>query len=135
MKNATISIKNNKIDEEPIEVVYKGHYAENRDRSYVEYEESEMTGMEGTTTRINILSDSLEIIRKGTLNSTMKFKEGHVDSFYYGMEFGTLSMEISTDSLKIVKLEDGYDIFVKYFLEVKGNYTDENHMKIRIIRN
>jgi uncharacterized beta-barrel protein YwiB (DUF1934 family) len=134
MGKATIYIINKKPDEEPIEVVYKGSYSEGKEHSVVEYDESDLTGMEGIRTRINIYQDHMEIVRTGNLNARLKFKEGYIDSILYKMQYGTIAMEVSTEKLDIRKVETGYDILVRYDLEVKGDYKDKNDMSIRIVK-
>jgi len=100
----------------------------------VEYDESDLTGMEGIRTRINIYQDHMEIVRTGNLNARLKFKEGYIDSILYKMQYGTIAMEVSTEKLDIRKVETGYDILVRYDLEVKGDYKDKNDMSIRIVK-
>ena len=67
-KEALISIKSDQVGVEDgkIEVVTKGKLYKKNDLYYAVYEETEISGMKGTTTTLKIGSDKLSLIRIGT---------------------------------------------------------------------
>lgn len=132
MQKVKITIKNNRFDDEPIEVVYFGALEENASSTNVSYKESELTGMEGVSTQLILKEDHLEIVRTGKVESKMIFRENHKDDFLYVMEIGTLNMTLETDKLKIVRTHDGYDILIRYNLEIVGNPVEKSEMNIKI---
>ena len=63
---------------EEMELVTAGRLVrEGRDRYTISYEESELTGMEGTTTVVRVDGPRVTLLREGTVNSQMVFEEGY----------------------------------------------------------
>ena len=135
MQKVKITIKNNKSDDEPIEVVYIGALEEKENSTYVSYKESELTGMEGVNTELFLKGDHLEIVRTGKVESKMVFRENVKNDFLYVMDFGILNMTLETDKLRIVRTRDGYDILIRYNLEIVGNPVEKSEMNITIEKN
>ena len=52
------------------------------------YEESELTGMEGTTTTFELRGPQVRLIRTGKVNSQMVFEEGRQHTSLYETPFG-----------------------------------------------
>lgn len=63
-------------EQDDIELITEGVYSYRNGRGMLRYEESEITGMAGTTTQFSFTSDEVVISRKGTTNSRMAFVEG-----------------------------------------------------------
>ena len=135
MQKVKITIKNNKSDDEPIEVVYIGALEEKENSTYVSYKESGLTGMEGVNTELFLKGDHLEIVRTGKVESKMIFRENVKNDFLYVMDFGILNMTLETDKLRIVRTRDGYDILIRYNLEIVGNPVEKSEMNITIEKN
>ncbi len=135
MQKVKITIKNNKSDDEPIEVVYIGALEEKENSTYVSYKESELTGMEGVNTELFLKGDHLEIVRTGKVESKMIFRENVKNDFLYVMDFGILNMTLETDKLRIVRTHEGYDILIRYNLEIVGNPVEKSEMNITIEKN
>ena len=135
MQKVKITIKNNKSDDEPIEVIYFGALEERENSAYVSYKESELTGMEGVNTELFLKEDHLEIVRTGKVESKMVFRENVKNDFLYVMDFGILNMTLETDKLSIVRTHDGYDILIRYNLEIVGNPVEKTEMNITIEKN
>ena len=62
----------------------------------VTYQETELTGMEGTTTRFTIQGDSVVLTRTGSVNSQMVFQKGVRHSSLYETPYGALTVDVST---------------------------------------
>ena len=71
----------------------------------LEYQETELTGMEGTTTRITVQGDTVVLTREGSVNSQMVFQRGKRNSSVYETPWGSMLVDISTASLKY-RLDD-----------------------------
>lgn len=134
MQKVRIEVVNNKYDENPIEVIYVGKLEEKEKSTHVTYYESVLTGMEGVQTELFIQDDLIEIVRTGNIQSKMVFKENHKDEFIYRMDVGAMSMALETDHLKVGRTRSGFDILIRYRLEIAGNPGDRNEMSIRITR-
>lgn len=135
MQKVKITIKNNKSDDEPIEVIYFGALEERENSAYVSYKESELTGMEGVNTELFLKEDHLEIVRTGKVESKMVFRENVKNDFLYVMDFGILNMTLETDKLRIVRTHQGYNILIRYNLEIVGNPVEKSEMNITIEKN
>ena len=98
------------------------------------YEESELTGMEGTTTRFQIRGPRVILTRSGTVNSQMVFEEGRQHTSLYETPFGELSVDIQTSVLKHNLTERGGLMEIKYSIAVEHTVTGRNCFKIRVRR-
>ena len=79
--NVIISIKGKQIYAESspdeIELVTAGTLKQESGGKYsISYQESELTGLEGTTTRLLIDGGKVTLLREGSINSQMVFEEG-----------------------------------------------------------
>ena len=135
MEKVKIEVKNNRQNEDPIEVVYLGSLMEREEETRVAYDESVLTGMEGVKTVLIINDNHLEIIRTGNIRSKMIFKEKYRDNFVYRMNEGAMSMALETDELSVGRQEKQIDIYIRYRLEIAGDQGDRNEMRITITRN
>ncbi|NCC80210.1 MAG: DUF1934 domain-containing protein [Clostridia bacterium] len=135
MEKVKIEVKNNRQNEDPIEVVYLGSLMEREKETHIAYDESVLTGMEGVKTVLIINDSHLEIIRTGNIRSKMIFKEKYRDNFVYRMNEGAMSMSLETDELSVGRQENQIDIYIRYRLEIAGDQADRNEMRIRITRN
>ena len=56
----------------------------------ISYQESELTGLEGTTTRVHIDGGRVTLLREGNTNSQMVFEEGRRHLSMYETPYGRL---------------------------------------------
>lgn len=121
-KRAIISVKSfSDIDpNEAIEVVTPGTFIINDEGFKAIYEESEISGMDGTTTTLNIKDKSMILERVGSINTNMEFKEGLTAVSLYNTPYGILDLNVDTKKLKINIDENGGEIHSKYVLGLEG---------------
>ena len=98
------------------------------------YEESELTGMEGTTTTFELRGQRVTLTRAGKVNSQMVFEEGMQHTSLYETPFGELSVDIQTGSLKHNLTERGGIVEIRYSIAVEHTVTGRNCFKIRVKR-
>lgn len=98
------------------------------------YRETELTGMEGTTTTFEIKGAQVILTRSGTVNSQMVFEEGCQHTSLYETPFGDLSVDIQTSTLKHNLSERGGLLEIKYSIAVDHTLTGRNRFKIRVKR-
>ena len=98
------------------------------------YQETALTGMEGTTTRFQIRGPRVILTRSGTVNSQMVFEEGRQHTSLYETPFGELSVDIQTSVLKHNLTERGGLMEIKYSIAVEHTVTGRNCFKIRVKR-
>ena len=133
-KNAVIQLKSfSDIDEsDAIEVITPGKFII-KDNSYeVVYEESEISGMKGTTTTLKIEEERFILERVGTTCTTMEFKIGEMGLSLYNTPYGMLHLHIDTKILDINVDENGGFIYAKYLLGAEGQPPIATDIKVRI---
>ena len=96
------------------------------------YEESELTGMEGTTTRFTLQGDRVVLERTGTIQSRMEFKQGERSSSLYETPWGTMVVDIATTKLAHRLNERGGVMEIVFTIAVNHQVTGENRFKIRV---
>ncbi len=132
-KKAIISVSSRQLgDDENIEVVTPGIFYKENDNYYAEYAETEISGMEGTTTTLKINPDKFSLIRIGSTNAEMDFDKKSNSISMYNTPYGTLELKIETKKLDIKVNEAGGDIFIKYLLSVVGQEPLDTTLKINI---
>ena len=96
------------------------------------YQESEITGMEGTTTRIIVRWDTLVLERTGMNVSRMEFKQGERSSSFYETPWGTMAVDIATTKLAHRLTERGGVMEIAFTIAVNHQVTGENRFKVRV---
>ena len=122
------------IDPDETELMTEGTMALTEDGMVLSYEESELTGMEGTTTTFEVKGPRVTLTRSGAVNSQMVFEEGRQHTSLYETPFGELSVDIQTSELKHNLSERGGLMEIKYSIAVEHTVTGRNCFKIRVKR-
>ena len=120
------------IDPDETELMTEGTMALTEDGMVLSYEESELTGMEGTTTTFEVKGPRVTLTRSGAVNSQMVFEEGRQHTSLYETPFGELSVDIQTSVLKHNLTERGGVMEIKYSIAVEHTVTGKNCFKIRV---
>ena len=122
------------IDPDATELMTDGTLEVTEDGLVLSYEESELTGMEGTTTTFEVCGPRVTLTRSGAVNSQMVFEEGRQHTSLYETPFGELSVDIQTSELKHNLSERGGLLEIKYSIAVEHTVTGRNCFKIRVRR-
>ncbi|WML36580.1 DUF1934 domain-containing protein [Clostridium sp. OS1-26] len=133
-KKAIISVSSKQKSDENdvIEVVTPGDFYEKDGSYYAVYKETEISGMEGTTTTLKISNDKFSIIRIGSTSAKMEFDKKAKSVSMYNTPYGTLELKIETKTLSVDVGEKGGDIKVNYNLSVSGQTPQNTQLKINI---
>ena len=136
-KSAVISIRSfSDLDkDEVIEVVTPGKFHLGESEFKDVYEESEISGMDGTTTTLVIKDDVLVLEREGSTSTRMEFKKGEDVISLYNTPYGMMNINISTKELDIDMDEDGGVIYTKYVLGLEGQPGITTELKVKIRAN
>ena len=136
-KSAVISIRSfSDLDkDEVIEVVTPGKFHLGESEFKAVYEESEISGMDGTTTTLVIKDDVLVLEREGSTSTRMEFKKGEDVISLYTTPYGMMNINISTKELDIDMDEDGGVIYTKYVLGLEGQPGITTELKVKIRAN
>ena len=108
-----------------------GTYAEKNGCFYVRYEETEASGMAGTTTVIKWSLSQVSLIRHGAYDMHQEFAEGNRYAFEYRTPYLSIPMETVTDQVRIRKLGYGWRIRLEYELVCPA--AERNRMTTNIL--
>jgi uncharacterized beta-barrel protein YwiB (DUF1934 family) len=134
-KRVIISVKTVQfVDGQPesVELITQGEYHREGNEFLAEYEESEISGMEGTKTIMKINDDTLRIVRSGTTTSDLMFKKGLDHISLYNTPFGTLEVVIKPRKVDIDINEEGGNVKLEYKMEAFGLDSIENALELNI---
>ncbi len=122
-------------DEDPdsLELVTDGSYTASGNAATFRYEESELTGLEGTTTTFEVAPDKVVMTREGTVNAQMVFQEGKKHYFAYETPFGAMMMGVDTHAVRSRLDDAGGDLEIRYAIDMNNNLVSRNtfHISIR----
>ncbi len=117
-----------------VELVTEGEM-EYRDGGWdIAYEESDLTGLTGVTTRFRVENDVITLNRSGKLNSQMVFREGESYDSLYQMEFGTLMLTVCATRVKADMTPVGGTIDLVYNIQVEQSAAGviDYHLYIKV---
>lgn len=135
-KNAIISVVSKQSDSEDdadvIEVVTPGKFYKEDNCYYAVYEETEISGMKGTTTTLKIDEEKFTLVRTGTTNTEMNFKKHVRDLTLYSTPHGALDLTVDTKELKMSVDDNGGDVFIDYDMIVGNQQILSTTLQINI---
>ena len=120
------------VDPDATELMTEGTLTLREGNLYLAYQESELTGMEGTTTTFAVEGPRGTLMRTGSGNSQMAFEEGKQHTSLYETPFGELTVDIQTSKLIHNLSERGGLMEIKYSIAVEHTVTGRNCFKIRV---
>ena len=121
-------------DDTDIELVSECDFYKADGVYFCDYDESEITGLEGTKTSVEIGKDYVSLVRTGTVNSQMLFMEGRKTTSLYSMPFGELTIDILTQNLSSDINENGGHLKVDYIIDINNTGGGHNTFDINIYR-
>ena len=122
------------VDPNETELVTEGVLEVLEDGLRIAYDETSLTGMDGTTTTFLVKGNQVVLTRTGTVNSQMIFEEGKQHTSLYETPFGELPIDIQTSSLRHNLAERGGVMDIKYAIAVDHVVTGRNCFKLRVKR-
>lgn len=136
-KSVIISIQGKQTDpegsDEVIEFVTCGSLSGNPEQGFcVTYQESELTGLEGTTTSFQIEDQQITMLRTGSLNSEMVFQEGQRHISLYDTGFGDFMIGVNTQRARASIGQDGGSMELRYMIDVENTVIGSNTFRIQV---
>lgn len=97
------------------------------------YEESELTGMVGTTTTFHVQPGQVVLERTGAVESRMEFTEGQVHESLYRIEGGALLLRVCARKLHSALNDEGGTLDLGYTIEIEDMPmgTIDYHIAVR----
>ena len=135
-KDVIISIKGTQkydnADPDVIELVTEGRLEREGSSYTLSYQESELTGLEGTLTTFQIEPERVTLMRVGEFNSQMVFQEGRRHMSMYNTPYGAMTIGVNTRHL-LAELDDkGGDIEIDYAIEIDHAIAGRNIFQIKV---
>ena len=136
-KSVIISIRGvQSLNDDPpevIELVTEGRLMDCGDAGYtLSYQESEITGLEGTLTTFQVEPDCITHMRMGEFNSQMVFQPGRRHFSMYDTPYGALSIGVNTKKMRADLDENGGEIEIDYAIEIDHAVAGENTFRIDV---
>ena len=136
-KDVVISIKGmQRYEDAPpdtIELVTEGRLARDGSGSYtLSYQESELTGLEGTLTTIQVEGEQVTLMRAGEVNSQMVFQEGRRHLSMYNTPYGAMAIGVNTRHLMADLNDQGGAIEIDYAIEIDHAIAGRNIFQIKV---
>ena len=135
-KDVIISIKGMQkyehADPDVIELITQGRLAQRGDNFTLTYQESELTGLEGTRTTIQVEGEQVTLLREGGVNSQMVFQEGRRHMSMYNTPHGAIEIGINTSHLMTDLHDRGGAIEIDYAIEVDHALAGRNIFQINV---
>lgn len=120
--------------EGPIEMFSEGELYITPERVIIAYDESELTGMEGSHTQVRFERNAPELItmmRSGSVNTILVFEEGKRHICTYQTPYMPFEICVFTKSVNNNLLENGV-IDLDYIVEIRGAQAERTQFKIEI---
>ena len=135
MKDVIISVtgfQNGRHGPDSMQLITAGQYGVDADEIKLTWDESELTGLEGTRTSITIQPRSVVVRREGEMNSTLEFEEGRKSYFLYETPFGSATMGVDTQRIRSCLDFHGGEMEIEYTLDVNQTIVGRNRFYIRV---
>lgn len=136
MKHVIITVKGIQVTvdapEDNMELITEGEYSFDDGIGWFVYEETQITGMEGTTTRFDFSPNEVVITREGTVTSRMVFVQGKKNVFLYETPYGAMTMGIDTHSIVSGLGANGGELEIDYTLSYDQMMVSRNRFIVKI---
>ncbi len=138
MKNVMLKIEGmqQSVDgeENVIELTTEGKLYEKEHATYLVYDETEVSGMDGSTTTVKLARDKVSMKRFGTSNSEMVFEKGKRYVANYMTPYGNFDMEVLTMNMEYnINDANKGNVFIEYHMSLQGLVESKNTLNIKIM--
>ena len=119
-------------DGDSMELMTSGTLEQEGDSFTLSYQETEVTGMEGTLTTFHIEKDHISLVRLGQFNTTMLFEQGRRTLSVYDTPYGAMDVGVNTRSMCYDVGVTGGEITIVYDIEINHSVQSSNMFEISI---
>lgn len=135
MKDVIIDIKGTQEvdgEQDTVEITTVGKMNRIGSKTYLRYDDSTATGMDGVSCLIKVdpEDDSVIMQRSGALNSRMYIKKGERHICHYETGQGVLTLGIFGESVQYGLSEKGGSLSMSYTLDVNYGMVSRNSVEI-----
>ena len=115
-----------------IELMTEGKLFMKNNSYYIVYTESEVSGMEGTTTSVRVEEDKVVLNRMGASEHKQTFKAGIPDVGSYVTPFGTMMMKVLPSKVDVNLNSLGGSVDLEYELVIGEEKVSDNKLSILV---
>lgn len=109
-----------------------GVYGEDEDCPYLTYEETSLSGMEGTTTTIRMYGDHVTLSRQGSFLQETEYRPGTVAKSEYITPAGPVEITVSSKEITDTVSGGKGRLRLVYDIEMKGLFSHLNEIIIDV---
>lgn len=137
MKEVIINIKGTQTvdgESDVVELTTVGKMNTVGNKTYLRYDDSTATGVEGVACMIKLDRDDDSVVmqRSGALNSRMYIKKGQRHICHYETVQGTITMGIFGESVSSSLTDKGGKITMSYNIDVNYGLLSNNKIEIKV---
>ena len=115
-----------------MELVTAGQYGQDDKTTLLTWEETELTGMEGTKTSLIVQKNGVTLSREGALTTRMEFSEKQKSYFLYETPYGSATMGLNTRRINSRFGIHGGEIEIEYSVDMDQTIVGRNRFFIRV---
>lgn len=119
-------------EESRIELTTLGKHYNKNNVEYFTYQETELSGMEGTTTVVKLHSDYVSLVRMGTVELKQEFRLNEKSYSTYVTPYGNMKMAVMTHVLEHSFSGGTGALRIHYDLEMDGQWQSYNTLSVII---
>ena len=120
---------------EVIEINTLGLWKEEEGRVEISYEESEATGMDGSSTAVSFLSAEqgvVSMIREGAVSTVLVFEDGKRHHCVYHTPFMPFEVCVYTKKVENRLMEEGV-LELDYMIEIRGARAERTKFRMEVL--
>lgn len=116
------------------ELFTSGEFREHGGSWFIDYDETEATGYDGSHVQLRIgrTDEMITLTRTGKAFSSLVFENGKRHFCHYGTEYGDCMIGISTNEMRRNMTEDGGEVYFKYTIDVNSGLMLTNEITINV---
>lgn len=118
--------------QDTIELVTDGTYEYTDGSAEIRYSESELTGLEGTSTALYVTPEGVRMERQGTVTSSTTFREGERNRFLYETPYGKAVLGLDTRKIFAHFDETGGNMIIDYVMDMDHALSGRNQFQINV---
>lgn len=134
-KNVSISLVSTQFDgdrSEKIEMMTEGELMLHKDGYDLSYQDSEESGLVGSTTMLKVREKRVELQRTGGIHSDLILELGKKHHCHYGTEFGDFMVGVMAKNIKSNITEDGGSLDFCYVIDINSSFIGNFEININV---
>ncbi len=121
-------------EEAAVQIITRGTLAigEKAGHYDLSYEETELTGLQGTTTTFKITPKRILLMRSGPVNNQMLFEEGRRHTALYSTPYGQMQVGVCARHVCNRMGDSGGDMEIDYSIDIDHAMAGENSLYVNV---